>query len=407
VGVGAQQPGDVFAPPPGAGGTGGGTTAPPGQTNGMNNFVETPPPGSGQVNVDDACVVNTAVAQLVEQPVDIILMLDNSGSMADELQAVEDNLNLNFASILANSGVDYRVILISRHRHDVREESGESSTSVCVTTPLSALTDCTAALEPIFSERFFQYSTKLNSTDSFDVMLDTYLPPFDDDEQFDHAPNGWSAWLRPGAKKVFLELTDDNEDMPADELLRQLTTMAPEHFGSDPANPAFVFHSIIGIAEKAAAAEAYLPSEPIQTATCTGNDNQVENAGATYQELSRLTGGLRFPLCEFDAYDVVFQTIAQDVVLTSNIACDFAVPAPPQGLTLDLANVAIQYAPGDGGPAVQFGQAQTFSACQPDAFYIANNRLNLCPDACSAIRRDPRANVAVLFTCESQIIVLR
>jgi hypothetical protein len=69
-------------------------------------------------------------------------MLDNSGSMSDELQAVEDNLNLNFASILANSGVDYRVILLSRHRREVRDESGESSTSVCVTTPLSALADC-------------------------------------------------------------------------------------------------------------------------------------------------------------------------------------------------------------------------------------------------------------------------
>jgi hypothetical protein len=391
-------------PSPAAGGTGGGLTPPPGQTNG--GFVE-PPPGSSPVNVEDACVIDTAAAELVEQAVDIILMLDNSGSMADELQAVEDNLNLNFASILATSGVDYRVILLSRHRREVREESGESSTSVCVTTPLSALSDCSAAPEPVFSERFFQYSTKLESTDSFDVMLDTYLPPFDEDEQFDHAPNGWSAWLRPGAKKVFLELTDDNEDMPVAEFLRQLTTMAPEHFGSDPANPTFVFHSIIGIAEKTPATDAYLPSEPIQTGTCTSNASEVDNAGQTYQELSRLTGGLRFPLCEFNAYDVVFRTIAQDVVLTSNIACDFAVPPPPQGLTLDLANVAIQYAPGNGGPAVQFGQAPAISACQPNAFYIANDRLNLCPDACSAVRRDPRANVAVLFTCESQLIVPR
>ncbi|HTV18632.1 MAG TPA: hypothetical protein VMG12_08180, partial [Polyangiaceae bacterium] len=214
----------------------------------------------------------------------------------------------------------------------------------------------------------------------------------------------WSEWLRPGAKKVFLELTDDNEDMTAAELTRQLTTMAPEHFGSDPAHPSFVFHSIIGIAEKTPATEAYLPSEPIQNGICTGNANQVENAGATYQELSRLTGGLRFPLCEFNAYDVVFRTIAQDVVQTSTIACDFAIPAPPQGLLLDLANVAIQYAPGDGTPAQQFGQAPSVGACQAGAFYIESGRLNLCPDTCTAIRRDPRANVSVLFTCESQII---
>jgi len=373
----------------------------------MGSFVDPPQSGSGQVNADDACVVNTAEAEFVEQPVDIILMLDNSGSMADELQAVEDNLNVNFASILAGSGVDYRVILLSRHRRDSRDGSEEASTSVCVTTPLSALDDCTAAPEPAFSERFFQYSTKLESADSFDVMLDTYLAPFDDEDQFDHAPNGWSEWLRPGAKKVFLELTDDNEDMTAAELTRQLTTMAPQHFGSDPANPTFVFHSIIGIAEKTPATDAYLPSEPIQTGICTGNGNQVENAGPTYQELSRLTGGLRFPLCEFDAYDVVFRTIAQDVVQTSTIACDFEIPPPPQGLQLDLANVAIQYDPGDGGTPLQFGQAPSASACQADAFYIANERLNLCPETCAGIRRDPRANVSVLFTCESQIITPR
>jgi hypothetical protein len=406
VGAGAGGSSDFFMPTPSLGGTPGGGPTPPGQMAGPNEFVDTPP-GSGQVDVDDACIVNTAQAEFVQQAVDIILMLDNSGSMADELEAVEANLNVNFASILASSGVDYRVILLSRHRREGRDVEEEASTSVCVTTPLSALADCTSAPEPVFSDRFFQYSTKVESTDSFDIMLDSYLPPFDDEDQFDLAPSGWSAWLRPGAKKVFLELTDDNEDMPAADMLRQLTSMAPEHFGSDPANPNFVFHSIIGIAEKNPPTDAYLPSEPIQTGVCTGNSNAVDNAGATYQELSRLTGGLRFPLCEFDAFDVVFRTIAQDVVLTSNIACDFAIPPPPQGETLDLANVAIQYAPGDGSAAVQFGQAPTLDACQPNAFYVANDRLNLCPDACSNIRRDPRANLAVLFTCESQIIVPR
>lgn len=406
VGAGAAPADDFFSPPGNAGSAGGPTPA-PGQGSDRGGFVDTPPPGSGQVDVDDACVINTAAAQFVEQPVDVILMLDNSGSMADELQAVEANINVNFASILASSGVDYRVILLSRHRREARDQSEEASTSICVTTPLSALGDCTAAPEPVFSDRFFQYSTKLESTDSFDVMLDTYLAPFDDEDQFDRAPSGWSAWLRPGAKKVFLELTDDNEDMTVAELLGQLTTMAPEHFGSDAANPSFVFHSIVGIAEKTPATEAYLPSEPVQMGVCQGNANQVENAGPTYQELSRLTGGLRFPLCEFNAYDVVFRTIAEDVVQTSAIACDFAIPPAPQGETLDLANVAIQYTPGDGSPALQFGQAPSASACQPNAFYIANERLNLCADACTAIRRDPRANVSVLFTCESQLIIPR
>jgi hypothetical protein len=330
--------------------------------------------------------------------------------MADELQAVEDNINVNFASILETSDVDYRVILISRHRREERAESGESSTSVCVESPLSGLDDCSAAAEPTFSARFFHYSTKIESDDSFDVLLDTYASPFDDDdreEKFDNAPIGWQEWLRPGAKKVFLEMTDDNEDMPVSEFLQQLTSMAPEHFGPNPNNLTFVWHSIVGLAEKVPRTEAYLPQEPLQTEKCSGNGNNVDNAGTVYQELSMMTGGLRFPLCEFDAYDVVFKRIAEDVVFTSNIACDFPIPEAPGTASLDLEKIAVSYTPGDGSGTTQFGQAPAFGTCQDNAFYIANGRLTLCPGACNLIRSDPGAGVDVLFTCESQIIVPR
>jgi hypothetical protein len=103
---------------------------------------------------------------------------------------------------------------------------------------------------------------------------------------------------------------------------------------------------------------------------------------------------------------VVFSRIAEDVVQTSTLACDFAIPPPPPGLELDLNNVAIEYTPGSA-PAIQFGQAPAAGDCQADAFYIANDRINLCPEACSTVRSDPTANVAVLFTCESQLIVPR
>jgi hypothetical protein len=379
--------------------------SPEATSNGPDGLVE----GTPSPNLPIACVIYTAVAEIVRQPVDIILLLDNSGSMSDELEAVEANINVNFAAILASSDVDYRVILISRHREEPRDESGESSTSICVQSPLSGLADCTNAEQPVFSERFFQYGTKLESTDSFDVLLETYAPPFpsDREEKYDQAPLGWSAWLRPGAKKVFLEMTDDDEDMAIADFVGALVDLAPEHFGSDPAAPSFVFHSIIGVAEKATPTAAYLPDEPVRPETCTGNDNDVENAGESYQELSRITGGLRFPLCQFDAYDVVFQRIAEDVVQTRAIECDFPVPEAPPGLVSDPENVAISYTPGDGAASVRFGQAPTLADCQADAFYIADGRLNLCPDTCSAVRDNPLASLTVLMTCESQLIVPR
>ncbi|HWO14025.1 MAG TPA: hypothetical protein VNN80_31190, partial [Polyangiaceae bacterium] len=169
------------------------------------------------VDESDACVAERAERVESKEPVDIIVIVDNSASMEQELAATESNINENFAAILSDSGLDYRVIALSLHRRQRRTGFGQSATMLCVQQPLSALPDCTAAAEPRFSDRFFQYSTRVDSNDSFDLLLDTFAPPFDNEDredQFGNAPNGWSEWLRPGIKKVFLELSDGNEDMP-------------------------------------------------------------------------------------------------------------------------------------------------------------------------------------------------
>ncbi len=349
----------------------------------------------------DTCATASATPTLIKEPVDIILVLDNSGSMADELDAVEKNINLNFATILQQSGVDYRVILISRHRRDVRAASGESSTSICVSAPLSGLAVCPGP-KPVNSERFYQYSIKIESTDSFDQILATYGMR---DAKFDLTQIGWSEWLRPGAKKVFLEMTDDNAVLPVDTFVQKLAQLAPAQFGSDPAHPTFVWHSIIGIQEKAPPATPYQPDEPIQTATCKGGGDTVANAGLFYQDLSKRTGGLRFPICEFASYDTVFKTIANDVVVKSQLACDFDIPTPSDGKELDLTKVAVAYTKAGMGEPIQFGQAPTSAACQPNAFYIASNHIYLCPDTCQTVKADNSAKVDVLFTCQSTIIV--
>lgn len=392
------------------------SAAPPPPENALGGLVDgQEPPPDPPINIETSCVIDEAPAELVKQPVDIIVLLDNSGSMIDEAAAVEANLNVNFANVLAESGVDYRVILITRHRVRPRtipvdrndDDNEEANTSVCVQAPLSGLESCEQADRPVFTERFKQYSTKIESDDSFDIALDTFEPPFDNrnrEEKYAQAPLGWSEWLRPDTKKVFLEVTDHDEDMSAAEFAGELVRLAPQHFGTDPERPNFVFHSIVGLAEKSPVTAAYLPDEPVQTEECTGNDGDVTSAGETYQELSRMTGGLRFPLCQYDAYDVVFQRIAEDVVLQRDVACDFAVPEAPRGRELILDNVAVETSSGTGGVTTQLGQARTAAECQSDAFFIADGRLNLCPEACAEVRSDPLAAVRVLFTCRSQII---
>jgi hypothetical protein len=212
--------------------------------------------------------------------------------------------------------------------------------------------------------------------------------------------------LRPGIKKVFLELSDDNENMPPADFVRALTELAPEHFGSDPAQPDFIFHSIVGVAQKTPATDPYFPSDALQPETCSRIGAEVTTAGETYQELSRLTGGLRFPICVSSLYDVVFREIAGRVIAQSDIACDFPVPVPPAGRTLDLDRVSVEIEHELTGAApTRLGQARLAADCQAEAFFIDDGTIQLCPEVCTAVRSEEGAGVDVLFGCESSIIV--
>src|SRR5204862_534573 len=47
-------------------------------------------------NRDAACAHVMAAATLAKKPVDIVLVIDNSGSMTDKIIAVQNNINTNF-----------------------------------------------------------------------------------------------------------------------------------------------------------------------------------------------------------------------------------------------------------------------------------------------------------------------
>ncbi|HTV22740.1 MAG TPA: hypothetical protein VMG12_28820 [Polyangiaceae bacterium] len=348
------------------------------------------PPAASETG---ACATASAQVEIVRQPVDIIIALDNSGSMDDEARAVEANINVNFAEILQSSQVDYRVILVSEHR-----ERRLQDTAICILSPLSTLATCPSDA-PGPSDRFFQYSTEINSSNSFDVLLETYDGSREDD--FGLAPAGWSQWLRPGAQKVFVEITDDDANTSAGDFVAALTALAPQDFGADPSQLTFVWHSIVGLAQRPNATDPYVPGDPIEEGECDGD---VFNAGTTYQELSRETGGLRFPICEFDGYDVVFQRIANSVVQTSGGACDFALPAPPSGRALDLDKVAVSYTPGSGVSPQLLGRVAAAADCRTGAFVVDGAGVHLCPEACDVVAADADAAVDVLFTCASTLL---
>lgn len=384
-----QCGGDPVDPGSGGPADGGGNGTGDSGTQGTGN-----PDGGGGTGPNDvpfpkeqACHSVTSETSLSKKPVDIIMVIDNSCSMTSEIEAVENNVNVNFAQIIEQSMIDYRVILLSRHG------SAANSQSICIKGPLSGTTCNPIPAAPVNGPRFFQYDVEIGSHDSLTQILDTY----DMTDRNNFAPGGWKNWLRPDSVKTFIEITDDESEITADAFENQLFALTPAGTFGDATKRNYIFHSIIGIPAKNPPTEAWTANEPRQNGQCPTS----ENPGARFEDLSLRTGGLRFPICETANYDAVFRAAAQDVIASAMISCEFTPPAQPQGTAYDQAY--IEYTPGSGGAVQIFRQVADPAACTDSGFTrdATNDRITLCPGACAKVKADDAAKIQVLYACKA------
>jgi cysteine-rich repeat protein len=332
----------------------------------------------------EPCATQSAQATLKKKPVDVIFVIDNSGSMTVEIKAVESNINGSFASIMGNSGLDYRVIMISRH-------GNSNSQRICIKSPLSGTTCSPIPTQPVNTANFFHYSVSISSTNSLSQILATYPKK----DEFNLAPNGWKDWLRTEAFKIFVEITDDNASSPTyTSFDTQLLALSNAQFGTAAARN-YVFHSIVGVLEKNPATAAYEPTENLQATKC----NTAVNTGTAYQNLSKLTGGLRFPVCASTGYDAVFQKIATGIIDGSKIDCAFPIPTPA-GQVIDPTTIEVEYTPSNGGALQTFGQVASLAQCVPGKIYVTGTTVNLCPATCTNVQADTKAKMNVLYGCK-------
>lgn len=319
------------------------------------------------VTEPDACAAVTAEA--VKPPVDIIWIIDQSGSMGNEISQVKANVNGNFANIIQNAGLDYRVILFANGT------SGISATyRLCVDPPLGA-----AACGEDNPPHFFQVNRTIASTNSFSLFMnDTYWTPI-------------KANLRPSAFKAFIEVTDDQSSVSASQFDAFLLTGNGAGYFGTSAERNYVFHSIIGVHAPLA------PTEPTTNSKCS----TAVNTGPQYQEISILTGGLRHPVCDTN-YSAVFNNIATSIVKA--VACELLTPpATSDAGVIDWSRVTVQYTPSNGGAVEVFPLVDNEAQCVGDGFYYDNpanpTKVRLCPASCAKVQADEGAKVELLLGC--------
>ena len=355
-----------------------------------------------------ACGKQNAVAEITKKPVDIVILIDNSGSMSAEIKGVESNINKNFADILAASGLDYRVIMVSGFGKN-------SSNRVCIEAPLGGIPQggcLNPPAQPVNNPgKFYHYSVAISSVNAACKALSTIDGV--DKDQFGLAPTGWQTWLREDALKVFMVITDDRMNCSyANKVYNDGNTIvaagtasaaydasllakSPLHFGTIAARN-YLWYSIVGMAYNMPPESPYTLKDPLITAKCpTG-----VNGGLGYQALSNLTDAWRFPLCDTTKYNEIFDGVAKNVVASSKIACDFVIPPPPEGKLLDKDSVVVSVTPAGQVDPVVYDQVPNVDMCTPMAFYVEGDKVILCPEACMALQANADAEVEVEFTCE-------
>ena len=188
------------------------------------------------------------------RPVDIVWVIDQSGSMGGEINSVRNNMNL-FASYISKAKVDYRVILVASRYYD------KDNHQVCIPQPLAG-PNCAD------SARFKQIDQHVDSHDAL-ARLVQYIGTIE-------------KHMRTGSVRRFVAVTDDDAKTVGATAFHAMLKTRPGY--SD-----YKFHSIVALKDKG----------------CAADD------GKHYIALSNLTGGLKAHICSA-AWSTLFSQLAQE-----------------------------------------------------------------------------------------------
>jgi hypothetical protein len=361
---------------------GAGSTQSGGLGGGDIGFDGGSPTGAGGLDKDAACGAVSSEAQAQLQPADIIIAVDTSGSMDEEIAQVQANLN-NFATLITSSGIDVHVIMIADSTMCIPEPLGNGLPNNCNG----------AADEKLPNYRHVQQTVA--STDALQLMISTYPQ--------------WKDSLRPGATKTLAVVSDDESDMSAADFTSQLLALDPPTFQG------FKFDAIVVLNDPGPLACFGFGSCP--NIVCCAMDGPAcmslaAAQGDVYKALVAQTGGVQGDLCVQD-FNPVFQDMAQSVIQDAKLACDYTIPPPPNGQSFDSNKVNVAYTPGGQGmPQQILNVPGGVNDCGPNGGWYyddpaAPKKVIMCPSTCSVLQeRQGRAPLRLRYGDRSAGIVL-
>jgi hypothetical protein len=130
--------------------------------------------------------------------------------------------------------------------------------------------------------------------------------------------------------------------------------------------------------------------------------------GIQYYALADMTGGQKSSICIAD-WSEVFVPLQQAVIESVPLPCDYPIPPPPDGETLDSEKVNLKFTAPDATMAEALPRANAESECgDAEAWFYddpdAPALLRLCPAACT--RAQGGGTVDIAFGCKTVPLVV-
>jgi hypothetical protein len=322
----------------------------------------------------DECAATAAEAEVGREGADIVWIVDNSCSMMAEAVAVQTNMN-RFAMTLIERGVDVNLVLISSANTSYQNPNCPPDDAVCLLLGLiGAFTDFGVCIGAPFGSgmcpndskppNFLHLPLPVGSTNGLQMATDLY--PM------------YSHMMRPNTSKHFAIVTDDNSDVSAADFTARVAALDPTLFAQ------WRYHGIFAFTQCQEAAAV----------------------SAVHQELVTQTGGVAGDLCT-QTFDPVFEELAMDVVTKAAVACDWAIPEPPVGETLDRDKINVKYTQPDG-TEVPLGRIPLGEECGArEGWHYDNDdaptKVISCPASCQRFQASG-GKVDVLFGCAAVLV---
>jgi hypothetical protein len=284
-------------------------------------------------------------AEATPGAVDIVWVIDGSGSMADEQAAVQKNI-ASFAAAIGGAGIDHHVVMVARD-------------NVAGGTPLGA--------DPLV---YRHVSENIGSHDALQKLLDTYAQ--------------YADFLRPAAALHFVFVTDDDSRLSAAEFRTQMEALAGK---------SFMAHAIV--------------SESVDGRACVGACGLsllcgASSPGLQYLALADATSGQKASICVSD-WSTVFEPLKTAVIESAPLPCEYSLPAAPAGASLDLDRVNVDVLLG-GASMKTLPRAPSSDACaDAEAWFYDDpsspTLIKMCPAACSSVSGG--GSIEISLGCET------